>query len=286
MKNYQNDYLSEFEREFEISDESNEFESENDEFESEGDGEYDSESEAENDFESEGDYLSEFESDSEYEFENTPEGQYEARLYEIFSNNYENEFEFENDLNQVMHELERDFFFKKWKNKITSFANKNPWVKKLANKALNAIPGGAGDMIRKGLKDPRGFLKTMAMKYGPQIANMYVPGSGVALKAMMGSNEMEEGDYARQAARDTVALAQEAYTNFAQELNQINLSRDASQAKSQLNQAAQNSFKKAYRTVKLGSKKHRYVRVNRKVEDVTIQGRPHKKVTILYKQAS
>ena len=93
MTDYQPNYLSEFEREFELDSEStegvNEFETLTDEFELEGDAETDNEYDGEGGFEltNEADYLSEFETDNEleptneFEFENTPEGRYEARLY-------------------------------------------------------------------------------------------------------------------------------------------------------------------------------------------------------------
>ncbi|MFD2569069.1 hypothetical protein ACFSUS_00395 [Spirosoma soli] len=285
MKGYQNDYLSEFEQEFEMDSEStenyNEFELVNDESEIESEWETDSEFEADFGVDSEADYLSEFETDSEYEsdneFENTPEGRYEARLYEIFTNSYENEFEFENDFNEVMHEVERDFFW----SKLKKFGKK---LAPLAKTALGAIPGGGNLMtaIKQVTKDPRGLLKTLAMKFGPQALNAVVPGAGLALGAVLGSQEMETDDAARQAARDTVALAKEAYTNFAEEISRTNFSRSLPQARGQMNQAAKNAFRKAQRTVRLGAATARYKRVDRKVKD-THDGL-YKIVTITYKR--
>lgn len=281
MKNYQNDYLSEFEREFEISDESNEFESENDEFESESDWESDSELEAENDFEldSEGDYLSEFESDSEYEFENTPEGRFEGRLYELFTNNYESDFEFENDFNEIMHEMERDYFWgglKKLAKKGLSMGLKalpidNKWKKMIGGLAKGQLPSIAS------------LIKTL----GPKLAQ-FIPGVGpiasTAMGAMMNS-EVSTQSQAKQAAQDTVALAKQAYSNFANGLaNKIVPSNNINQLRSQVQNVAQNAIRSAHNSVRLGSTKYRYVRVNRKVEDITIQGKPGKKVTIWYKR--
>ena len=288
MKGYQTNYLSEFEQAFEMDDESannaNEFELVDTESDVEGEWETNNEfeSEGEPDMEGETDYLSEFETDDEFEpdneFENTPEGRYEARLYEIFTNNYENEFEFENDFNQVMHEVERDFFWgklKKWGKKLAP----------LAKSALSVVPGGGNLMsiFKQLTKDPRGLLKTLAMKFGPQALNALVPGAGVALGAVLGNNEVDTGDAARQAARDTVALAKEAYTNFADEISRTNFSRSVPQATQQLNQAAKNAFKKARHTVRLGSVRSRYKRVGRKVRDV--QNGLYKVVTITYKRA-
>lgn len=287
MNGYQNDYLSEFEQEFEMdgesTDTSNEFELVNDESSIDGEWETDQgfESAHEAEFDNEADYLSEFETDSSYEFDNefdnTPEGRYEARLYEIFTNSYENEFEFENDFNQVMHEVERDFFWSKLKK----------WGKKLAplaKTALNLVPGGANlsTVLKQITKDPRGLLKTLAMKFGPQALNAVVPGAGVALGAVLGNKEMEMDDAARQAARDTVALAKEAYSNFADEISRINFSRSLPQARVQMNQAAKNAFRKAQRTVRLGSTTSRYKRVDRKVRDAN--NGMYKIVTITYKR--
>ncbi|GAB3558326.1 hypothetical protein [Spirosoma fluminis] len=285
MKGYQNDYLSEFEQEFEMDGEStgsyNEFELVNDESEIDSEWETDQEFESPTGSDSEADYLSEFEADGEFEsdneFENTPEGRYEARLYEIFTNNYENEFEFENDFNEVMHEVERDFFWSKLKK----------WGKKLAplaKTALGAIPGGGNLMtaIKQVTKDPRGLLKTLAMKFGPQALNAIVPGAGVALGAVLGNQEMETDEAARQAARDTVALAKEAYTNFADEISRTSFSRSMPQARAQMNQAAKNAFRKAQRTVRLGSATARYKRVDRKVKDAN--NGLYKIVTITYKR--
>ena len=289
MTDYQPNYLSEFEREFELDSEStegvNEFETLTDEFELEGDAETDNEYDSEGGFEltNEADYLSEFETDNEleptneFEFENTPEGRYEARLYEIFTNNYENEFEFENDFNAVMHEVERDYFWgsiKKWGKKLAP----------LAKMALGSIPGMGNLMsaIQQITKDPRGLLKTLAMKFGPQALNAVFPGAGVALGAILRNGETGTNNTARQAASDTIALAKEAYTNFADEIGRMNVSQNVAQAKSQLDQAARNSFRKAQQTVRLGSAKHRYKRIRRRVKDV--QNGAYKVVTITYKR--
>ena len=273
MKNYQNDYLSEFEQEFELDDEMTENSDEFENFES-------AEDEAEFETNDEGDYLSEWEGEyeAENEFENTPEGGYEARLFEIFSNNYENEFEFENDFNEVMYEIERDFFWKKIKK----------WGKKLAplaKSALSVIPGGGNLMsaIKQITKDPRGLLKTLAMKFGPAALNSIIPGSGAVLGAVMGNNEMDDTSAARQAARDTVALARDAYSNFADEIGRTDLRKSLPQATTQMNDLARKAFKRAHQTVRNGSRRKQFTIVNRKTENVTIQGRPHKKVTILYK---
>ncbi|MBN8821882.1 MULTISPECIES: hypothetical protein [unclassified Spirosoma] len=287
MKAYQNDYLSEFEQEFELDNESpdsyNEFELVDNEFDNEGSWETDNEfdSEGNYDVQNEADYLSEFETDDEFEnddeFDSTPDGRYEARLYEIFSNNYENEFEFENDFNEVMHEIEKDYFWgalKKWGKKLAP----------LAKGILKAIPGGGTltTAIQQITKDPRGLLKSLAMKFGPQALNAVVPGAGAILGTVLSNQEMTSPSAARQAARDTVALAKQAYTNFADGISRSNFSRNFPQAKAQMNQLARSAFKKAHHTVRLGSANSRYRRVGRKVRDE--QNGLYKIVTITYKR--
>ncbi|WP_347157544.1 hypothetical protein [Pontibacter chitinilyticus] len=292
MQDFLNSDTSEFEREFEFEDEaitaSDEFELGDEELGENGDS-YELEDALGNDEEygdgfgpeTEADYLSEFEADgepafgSEQEFENTTEGNFERRLYEIFSHSYENEYEFENDFNQVMHEVQRDYFWnslKRWGRKLAP----------VAKLALRAIPGGGTltNAIRQITRDPRGLLKTLVMKFGPQALNAVIPGAGVALGALMSNRETD--DAARQAARDTVALAREAYTNFADEISRTNFPTNIAGAKAQLNDIARNSFKKAQRTVRLGSSRHRYRKVNRKVEDM--KNGMYKIVTITYKR--
>jgi hypothetical protein len=289
MKNYPINYLSEFEHEFELDSESsdsyNEFETVNDEFESEGDFETENEFDSEGDFESndENNYLSEFENDNEYEveneFENTPEGQFEARLYELFTNNYESDFEFENDFNEVMHEMERDYF---WGG-----------LRKLAKKGLSmglkALPIDdkwkkmIGGLAQGKLPDLRSLIKTL----GPKLAQ-FIPGIGpiasTALGAMMNS-ETSTQNQAKQAAQSTVALAKQTYTNFANGLvNNVAPSNNVNQVKNQIQNVAQNAIKNAHNSVRLGSKKSHYRRVSRKIQDVMIRGKRYKKVTILYEK--
>lgn len=136
--------------------------------------------------------------------------------------------------------------------------------------------------IRQITKDPRGLLKTLAMKFGPQALNAIVPGAGVALGAALGNRELGTDDAARQAARETVALAKEAYSNFANEISRTNFSRSVPQARLQMNQLAKNSFKRAQRTVRLGTPNSRYRRVDRKVKD--LQNGLYKVVKITYKR--
>lgn len=293
MNNESKDYLSEFEREFESGDSTvmqDEFES----GDTPGDGEYefdqDSEFEqgdslspegefesADPDFQSEGDYLSELDSDHEWdgEIEENGDRRYENRLFEIFSNSYENEFEFENDVNAVMHEIERDYFWstvKKWGKKLAP----------IAKVAIKAIPGSAGvmDVFKQLTKDPRALLKTLATKFGPQALNMIVPGAGVAASALLANSEAP--DVVRQAAKDTVAMAKQSYTNLANGIMKTDFAKNIPAVRSQLNNLAKNSFRAAHQKVRLGSRGSKYRRVGRKVRDA--QNGMYKIVTITYRR--
>ena len=50
-----------------------------------------------------------YEDGTNYDFEN--------RLYSIITNNYKSELEFEQQLNRVLYEIEKDYFFKSLKKK-------------------------------------------------------------------------------------------------------------------------------------------------------------------------
>src|SRR5688572_8004090 len=290
MRDFQNNDQSEFEREFEFEDEltdtlneyegdASEFEFENDEYEL--DNELNSENEYNDEFEvdNEADYLSEFEDEYELdnEFENTPDARFERRLYEVFSNNYENEFEFENDFNEVMHEVQQEYFFN-----LKSLKKIGRKLAPIAKMALKTMPGGGNllNTVKQITKNPRGLLKTLAMKFGPMALNAIAPGAGVALGAVLNNREMD--DAARQAARDTVALARESYENFADEISKTNFNGSLPAVKAQLNTIAKRSFKKAHNTVRLGSDKYRYRKVNRRVENK--RNGMYKIVTITYKR--
>jgi hypothetical protein len=288
MRDFQNNDQSEFEREFEFEDEitdtlneyegdASEFELENDEYELENELNSDNEYNDEFGSENEADYLSEFEDEYELEneFENTPDGRFERQLYEVFTNNYENEFEFENAFNEVMHGVQQEYFFN-----LKSLKKIGRKLAPVAKLALKTMPGGSNllNAVKQITKDPRGLLKTLAMKFGPQALNAIVPGAGVALGAVLNS---EMDDAARQAAKDTLALARESYANFADEISKTNFTGSLPAVKAQLNTMAKNSFKRAYNTVRLGSRRSRYRKVNRKVEDK--RNGMYKIVTITYK---
>lgn len=287
MNNEPKDYLSEFEREFESGDTMVQDEFESGDQQTEAEFEFDSESELEQGdnvgFSNESDYLSEsdvndeFESDREWdgEFENNEE-RYEQRLFEIMSNSYENEFEFENEVNGLMHEIERDYFWstvKKWGKKLAP----------VAKLAARAIPGGARimDTLKQLTKDPRTLIKTLATKLGPQALNAIVPGAGLAASALLANSETPA--VLQKAASDTVAIAKQSYANLANAITKTDFAKNIPAARAQLQGLARNAVRAAHQKVRLGSHGSGYQRIGRKVKSA--QNGLYKIVTITYKKS-
>jgi hypothetical protein len=203
------DYLSEFEQEFELefeSDTLNEdnFELENDQFELNDEFELDSE----------------FDSEYEDEFEYQDENSYESRLYEILNSNHESELEFENSLNEVLHEMEKDYFFKsigKWvknqggvKGLLAKYGKKMPLMS-----AVNAVSAASrGDF--------RGALKSIAGNSLLKTGLSMIPGGGVAARGLdMANKFMKEADepaVPMEKVKQIVAIGKDAYNNLARNL--------------------------------------------------------------------
>ena len=207
------DYLSEFEQEFEL-----EFESET--YDNENDFELDNEFESENDNEFEFESDSEFESENDNEFEFEAENSYESRLYEILNNNYESELEFENNLNEVLHEMEKDYFWgglKKWVKKkggvsglLAKYAKKLPIVS--AAKALSSVARG----------DLRGALKNVMSNDLLKTGLSFVPGGSAAVKGLDMANKLlgdsETPNVPMAKVKQAVAVGKAAYDGLAKNL--------------------------------------------------------------------
>lgn len=230
-------YLSEFEQEFEMDDEvtnpssesDNESESDSeysyetdDEFENDDelDDEFESDDEFENDDELEND--EEYEIDSEFEnddeFENdyaawSRDGNYdrgrefESRLYRAIRSNADNELQTELELDNVLHEMEQDYFFGAAKK----------WLKKKVKKyGKFAIPGyGALKAVSAlGRLKIRNLLKNKLL----QTAAGFIPGAGPIVSKAMGiaGNVMDTADAAKQKIQDVVQVGKDAYQNLAE----------------------------------------------------------------------
>ena len=266
MRNYSNDYLSEFEKEFDMEFETDTMESaygsdsENDllnsEFENDFEFEEDTESsdnfEMENDEES--DYLSEFEEDdfginNNYGRSISRDREFENRFYELFTNNYESEMEFENDFNEILHEMEKNYFWgglKKLGSKAFKFAMP------LAQKALKNIPGGEkyAGLLQSLTTNPRNFLRNAIKTVGPMALNAVAPGAGSVLGAVMNSEVNVPQNKAKQAAQDTVAVGKKIFTDFANNIAKIPPTGNLQEAKNSLSSAAKAALQGAVSQMK------------------------------------
>ena len=201
------DYLSEFEQEFELeSDTLNEdnYELENDQFE------LNDEFELENELDSE--------HDSEFEFQD--ENSYESRLYEILNSNHESELEFENSLNEVLHEMEKDYFFKS----IGKWVKKQGGVKGLLAKYGKNMPlvSAANALSAASRGDFRGALKSIAGNSLIKTGLSFIPGGSVAAKGLDMANkfmrETDEPAVPMEKVKQIVAIGKDAYDNLARNL--------------------------------------------------------------------
>jgi hypothetical protein len=262
MRNDTNDYLSEFEREFEMEFEhDSEYElgdSESDsEFElgdSESDSEYELEdSESDNEFE-----LDDVESESDNEFELDSENDLETRLYEVLNGDHESEYEFEQQLNELMHEAERDFFWKKAFRKVGAFANKlknNPLVRKGLSLALKATPMGAvlsslpiGDIVKAASQVSRQGLRSGLTQLATNYAQNNLGGIGNMLAGAV-QGEASNG-ISRGQVRDFLNIAEQAYENLADEINKVDRAKSPQQVQQILKIAPKVALSNAIQTAK------------------------------------
>jgi len=223
----ENDYLSEFEREFEVNDFSSEYEDELDsseEHEDDFSGEYSDEYELSDDHESNDDSEYEFEFETEQddsEMENylqeygSDDREYEDRLYAALSGEHENSFEMEQEVDRVLYEMQKDYFFKG----LSNFVKKKSGIfKKLSGIAKQFIPGGTlASLAKLAGGDLRNLLKSDLLKKGlTMAANAALPGVGGAVAGALLNKETPSGvDAARAQAQQAVNVAKDAYQNMA-----------------------------------------------------------------------
>ena len=217
------DYLSEFEREFELTDFSSEYDSEtdmSDEFEDEFENDFSNESNDELETQDEYELNDEYESNDEYEFDgeqpdsefenylqeyNSPDQEFEDRIYSALTGEHESSFEMEQEIDRVLHEMEVEYFWKSAKKLW------NKHKKRIMPFAKNLIPGGTlASLAKYAGGDIRGLLKkgvTMA-------ANAYLPGVGGVVAGKLLNSETPTNNNRAQ-ARQTVRIAKDAYRNMA-----------------------------------------------------------------------
>jgi hypothetical protein len=227
--NTNKDYLSEFEREFELDNFSSEYEGEmnmSEEFEDELENDFSNESNEELETHDEYELDNEYESDNEYEFEdeqpdsesenylqeyNSPDHEFEDRIYSALNGEYESSFEMEQELDRVLHEMEVEYFWKSAKNLWKKHKNKlMPLAKKfLPGGTLTSLAKFAGGDIRGLLKNGL-FKKALTMG-----ANFLAPGVGGAIAGSLLNRETPNANNTRAQAAQAVKIAKESYKNMA-----------------------------------------------------------------------
>ena len=227
MTNEKN-YLSEFEQEWNSDGETadvhnNEFELDNeeDEFEitasndSETDNEWENDNELENDneFETDNEWEDDhkWESSDEREFE--PDGganrRYEQKLYSVLNDDHESELEFEQQLNEVLHEMEKDYFWGSLKKRWNKFKRGGLFktLKGLANKSP------FGDVLKQVTSLARGDIKGMLKGLAGQALAAAVPGGGVA-KQLLNLETPINNANPKKSAQIINSTAKAAYANL------------------------------------------------------------------------
>ena len=211
-------YLSEFEQEW-----NSEFETtdvHNDEFELEMDDD-EMESGIDEELETDDEFEMEAQDDS-YEMEFDGQDQengnglsfnYEDRLYNVLSGNHETELEFEQDMNEVLHEMEKDYFWKGLKKKWNRF--KKGKVFSALKKVADATP--IGSTIKQYTALARGDIKGFARNLAGQALSAMGPGGGVAKQLLNLEAPVADGNL-RNSARYIHQATRKAYGNLVNQL--------------------------------------------------------------------
>lgn len=215
MRDNRNNYLSEFEQEFEFNDESMRDYAENEIDSSESDYEFSDEYEleGENDTELESEVV-DSESESWGDEYDSRESEFEERLYAALSGEFEDSFEMEQEIDRVLYEMEVEYFWK---------AAKGLW-----NKHKKKIMGVAGKFLPQGTLqslaklaggDLRSLLKSDLFKKGLSLAaNTFAPGVGGVVAGRLLSGETPAANDVRAQAQQAVQTARAAYQNMARQM--------------------------------------------------------------------
>jgi hypothetical protein len=207
--------MSELEREFELEmDEGRELGE---------DKEYKEDQEIEEEFEflqEESEIEEEFEEPmEEYEGAEDRSSYYAERFYEISEREFESESELEMQINDVLNEMEREYFWGKLK-KLGKKAFKG-----LVKKGMGYVKGMPAFQAIKGVTqlargDLKGMLGTMAKAALPAALSA-IPGGAAALPALnaLGFEAEQEEDASRAAWRNFAEVSREAFEYLAGNLN-------------------------------------------------------------------
>jgi hypothetical protein len=203
LENLRDTDISELEREFEL---------EMDNFESDEEYKTDEEFEMDEEFEAMSDL--EIEDATEGEYENA--GDYAERFYELSQRSYESVSELNEEVDGILNEMERDFFWRGAKNFLKKKAK--GLVSKGLKFAAGQIPAfkalqGITQLTRGNLK---GFLGSLA---NAGLASA-IPGGAAILPALKTLGVSPGGEMEREAWDNFVEVSREAYQNLAQNLHE------------------------------------------------------------------
>lgn len=209
-KNYLSEFEQEWNSEFDTTDVKNddyELEIEDDEMES--DDELDGD-----DFEvSAHDDTYEMESEEDHDHENGMDYNHEDRLYQVLNNDHESELEFDQELNEVLHEMEKDYFWKGLKSKWNKF--KKGKVFAALKKVADATP--IGSTIKQYTALARGDIKGFAKNLVGQALSAMGPGGGMAKQLLNLETPVANGNL-RNSARYIHQATRNAYGNLVNQL--------------------------------------------------------------------
>jgi hypothetical protein len=204
-------YLSNLEQEFELEMEHEEGQGE--QHTGDGDGEADWE------LESPGNEESEEESQEEPEAEAPEGGDFAERLRELSQREFETEAQLDEEVREIVDEMEREYFFKKWANRLKSVGG--PLVKAGLGRLAGQFPAFKGlqavtQLARGNLKGALGSLA----KSGLTAALGAHPLGAVALPALkgLGFETSQDPEQQREAWENYVAVAQEAFDHLGQNI--------------------------------------------------------------------
>jgi hypothetical protein len=160
--------------------------------------------------------------DEELEDLDREDSGYADRLYQLSLREFESEAELDSEVNQVLHEIEQEFFLGNIRKKWNKF--KKTGLGKLVKKGLSV----AGSQIPalqalKGVTSlARGDLKGLLASVVKTGISSAIPGGGVALSALknLGFQEGEATEDNREAWSTVVDVAREAYDHLANNLNE------------------------------------------------------------------
>jgi hypothetical protein len=149
-------------------------------------------------------------------------GDYAERFYELSLREYESELEVDSAVNEILHEIEQEFFFKRLRSGWDRFKKKG--IGKLVNKAVSMAAGKipAFQALTGITQLARGDLNGMIGSLAKAGIGAALPGGAVALDALknVGFGESELGDDSRPAWESVVSIAREAYEHLANNLTE------------------------------------------------------------------